>query len=358
LVFVSVACAASLLCVVAAAENFKGQDLRMRDFSNQNLDGSTFEDAKCFLARFANTSLAKANFQGADLSSATFSGANAEGADFRDAVFGGTSMQSSNFTGANFQGTNLGNISFQGSTLKGANLNGAKGLSDLQNADLRDADLRGAVFIATAYYMGGVRLRGAQYDSKTRWPAGFDVAASGAVLNETPAAPQPSGAALPPLPPSIAPPPPPVPLPVSPPPAPSNLPGSALPTPPTSSVAASAPAPLDPVTGERKPPKLDGEALTEDVVKYLLETTMWAGKDLRRFAFDYASLKIALPRPGNNLQDIASGKPRTVTPVRVEVKMTKFYDNNETRDTRFKQDYDFFRDEFGAWTYRFQADLE
>ncbi len=82
---------------------------------------------------------------------------------------------------------------------------------------------------------------------------------------------------------------------------------------------------------------------------------MWAGKDTRRFTFNYQSLKIAPQRAGTNLQDIASGKPRTVTPVRVQLEMLKDQGNNTTSKTEIHQDYEFFRDEFGTWSYRFQG---
>jgi hypothetical protein len=319
----------SCTATLSAAEDFKGKDLPMRDFSNKPLDGANFEDANLFLAKFVNASLAKANFQGADLTSASFSQAKAAGADFRAAIFKATGLQSANFSGANFQDTDLGNSSFQNSNLAGANLRGAKGIGDVQKADLRGADLRGAVFTCTAYYMEGCRLKGAKFDQNTKWPAGFDFAASGAMEDkgtddDVPAKPETKTGSKP------------------------ATPRSSIPAEPKSTNAKTEPG---------KAPKLDGEKLTEEMIKHLLETEMWAGKDLRRFKFNYKSLKLAAPRPGKNLQDIASGKPRTVTPVRVQVEMIKSYDNNETKTTEFHQDYEFFRDEFGTWTYRFQGNL-
>lgn len=313
------------LCLLAApamlfaAEDFQGKDLQMRDFSNKQLDGANFTDANLFLAKFVNASLVKANFQGADLTSASFTQAKATGADFRGATIKATGLQSADFSGANFQDTELGNSSFQNSKLVGANLRGAKGIGDVLKADLRGADLRGAVFTCTAYYMEGCKLKGAQFDASTKWPAGFDVAASGAV--EAKASDDPA-------------------------PAPRSAPA------PTK---ASDPKPASGKSEVRKAPKLDGEKLTEDVIKYLLETEMWAGKDTRRFTFNYQSLKIAPQRGGTNLQDIASGKPRTVTPVRVQLEMIKDLGNNQTSKTEIHQDYEFFRDEFGTWSYRFQG---
>lgn len=310
-----------ITAALSAAEDFKGKDLPMRDFSNKPLDGANFADANLFLAKFVGASLAKANFQEADLTSASFSQAKAAGADFRGAIFKATGLQSADFSGANFQDTDLGNSSFQNSKLNGANLRGAKGIGDVQKADLREADLRGAVFTCSAYYMEGCRLKGARYDKDTKWPAGFDVAASGAVEAKTAATDDEPAV------------------------APQTKPASA----PKSST------PVDPKTGARKAPKLDGEKLTEEVIKHLLETEMWAGKDTRRFTFNYQSLKIAPQRAGTNLQDIASGKPRTVTPVRVQLEMLKDQGNNTTSKTEIHQDYEFFRDEFGTWSYRFQG---
>lgn len=305
-----------------AAEDFKGKDLQMRDFSNKPLDGANFEDANLFLAKFVNASLVKANFQGADLTSASLTGAKAAGADFRGATLKAAGMQSADFSGANFQDTDLGNISFQNSKLVGANLRGAKGIADVQKTDLRGADLRGAVFTCTAYYMEGCKLKGAKFNQTTKWPAGFDVAASGAVESQGTDDGEPAQTG-----------------------STSGLPRE----------TASETRAVDPRTGAVKAPKLDGEKLTEDVIKYLLETEMWAGKDLRRFKFDYKSLKQAPARAGTNLQDIASGKPRTVVPVRVQVEMLKDLGNNQTTKTEFHQDYEFFRDEFGTWSYRFQG---
>ncbi|QDU31871.1 Serine/threonine-protein kinase B [Anatilimnocola aggregata] len=310
------------------AEDYQGKDLRMRDFSNKNLAGANFEDANLFLTRFANAVVAKANFQNADLTSSTFNGAEAAGADFRDATFKAVSMQSADLSGAIFAGTDLGNISFQSSKLRGANLRGCQGIGDVLKADLRESDLRGAVFTCTLYYMEGVKLKGAKYDKSTRWPKGFDVAASGAVMSEVAGEDQPETPSTIPT----------VPAPIS---APRTAPS-------TSPPSESAP-------GVRLAPKLDGEKLTEEIIKHLLETEMWAGKDTRRFTFNYKSLKIAEPRQGTTLGDIASGKKRIVTPVRVQLEMIKAYDNNETRKTDIHQDYEFFRDEFGTWSYRFQG---
>ena len=352
----AIACLLLGLSHAFAGEDFHGQDLPMRDFSNRPLVEANFSDAKLFLAKFNQANLTRANFQEADLTSASFNYAQCTGADFRDAIFKYASMQNGDFTGANFQQADLANISFQGSTLRGTNLRGARGIGDVLKADLREADLRGAVFTCTLYYMEGCRLRGAKYDQNTRWPQGFDVQASGAVLTASdvppPAVAPPFGSTTIPAPPIPAPPtipalplPPIPPLPV----APTSIPPLPIPANNTPRVQSNAP--------QAKPAKLDDEVLTEAVIKYLLETEMWAGKDTSRFNFNYRSLKIAAPRAGRSLGDIASGKPRLVTPVRVQLEMIKNYDNNQSTKTDIHQDYEFFRDEFGTWTYRFQGNL-
>jgi uncharacterized protein YjbI with pentapeptide repeats len=63
-----------------------------------------------------------------------------------------------------------------GKDLRGAVLAGA----DLRGADLTGKDLRGANL--TGAWLEGANLRGALYDRSTRWPAGFDPRAHGAIL--------------------------------------------------------------------------------------------------------------------------------------------------------------------------------
>jgi hypothetical protein len=61
--------------------------------------------------------------------------------------------------------------------LRDADLRGA----DLREADLRGADLAGADLIGAK--LDGAKLEGARYDTRTRWPAGFDPAQHGLVLS-------------------------------------------------------------------------------------------------------------------------------------------------------------------------------
>lgn len=198
--------------------------------------------------------------------------------------------------------------------MKGANFHGAKGLGDLQKADLREADLRGAVFTSTAYYLTGCRFAGAKYDKHTRWPQGFDLESSGAVLVE-----------------------------------------AAEPPPGKPAVDKPADPKADPSSGA-KTPDLEAAKLSDPIIKHLLETTLWGSKDGKGFTYRYKSLKMAEPRPGEFATDgIPANRPTMVTPVRLEVEITKDLGNNQTRSEEKKQDFVFFKDEFGTWTFRFKG---
>ncbi|MFB8281571.1 pentapeptide repeat-containing protein [Nocardia colli] len=67
---------------------------------------------------------------------------------------------------ANFEGAHLWRVRLRGANLTDANL---------RQADLRGADLEDAI-------LGGADLRGATADQSTWWPAGFDIAAAGVVV--------------------------------------------------------------------------------------------------------------------------------------------------------------------------------
>lgn len=278
----------------------------------KNLAEANFSDSKLFLANLTEAVLTGANFQEADLTSASFSSAKLEKADFRKSIVLRTGFQGADLSGANFEGVDLNNVSFQNCVMKGANLRNALKIGDVQKTDLRNADLRGASFTCTVYYMTGCRLSGALYDKNTRWPAGFDVAASGAVLKESAPADKPSSSGA------------------------KTSGGSKSTTP-------------------AKPPALDGETLTEDVVKYLLETRLWGAAD-GSISFRYVSLKLAPPRKGDaRIDGTPANREVQVTPVRVQVQLITDLKNNDSRTEEKRQDFVFFRDEFGEWTYRFQA---
>ena len=116
-------------------------------------------------------------FEGADLTglSAPFI-TNLRGANFRKASMYWASLQAADLRGCNFEGADLRGASLQDANLVGANFRDAKlgldnlgGHTQLQGADLTDAQLHGA------------NLRGAKYNSRTKFPAGFDPRRAGCI---------------------------------------------------------------------------------------------------------------------------------------------------------------------------------
>ena len=77
-----------------------------------------------------------------------------------------------NLAGKDLRGTNLRKVDLRGANLEGVNLAGAK----LEGADFRGTNLEGTN-LHTAY------LESALYDSKTKFPKGFDPKTRGMVLS-------------------------------------------------------------------------------------------------------------------------------------------------------------------------------
>lgn len=105
--------------------------------------------------------------------------------DFSNLDFSRANLSWMNLSGACFQGADLSWVNFSGADLvktdfsKGANLT----FANLSRADLTDADLRGAILDEAN--LEDTVLNNALYDSKTKFPSGFDPATSGAVTFET-----------------------------------------------------------------------------------------------------------------------------------------------------------------------------
>jgi uncharacterized protein YjbI with pentapeptide repeats len=124
---------ASAVCPGAthSGPNYSGQDLKDRNFSNQNLTGANFTGAKLQGANFANATLTGADFTGAELglSASTqrvtsLSGANLTNACFYTATLGATSLQFANLPCAVFDQTDLSLATF-GPVIKAAPPSGA-----------------------------------------------------------------------------------------------------------------------------------------------------------------------------------------------------------------------------------------
>jgi uncharacterized protein YjbI with pentapeptide repeats len=114
-----------------------------------NLAGADLSEARLSKINMAKCSLNGAHLERADLSRASLEGANLSWAR----------LEHANLSGAHLEGANLG-----GSYLKDTNLRGAY----LQGADLR-----------RAYHLKGIYE--AKYDSKTKWPHGYDPTKFGGV---------------------------------------------------------------------------------------------------------------------------------------------------------------------------------
>ena len=117
--------------------------------------------------RITGVDLRNCNLSGARLMNARLSWSNFQDADLRDADLSGAYLNGTDLQGANLAGANLRDVIL--TTAEITMPPGPPGVlpADLRHVDLADADLTGAT-----------------YDSRTRWPEGFDPQAHGAVLVE------------------------------------------------------------------------------------------------------------------------------------------------------------------------------
>lgn len=164
-----------------------------------DLSGAKLERAPLGESQFASVVLTDADMRRADLSSAILTGANLNGAKLAGANLSWANLNGADLLEADASGARFASAVMEATRLRGANLNGAiLTKASLRGADLGDADLRragatGADLRGTNLkkvqlggadlreaQLDGANLKGARYDTKTRWPAGFDPAAAGA----------------------------------------------------------------------------------------------------------------------------------------------------------------------------------
>jgi uncharacterized protein YjbI with pentapeptide repeats len=156
--------------------DFRHAQMSYLDLSQADLRGATFKWAR----------LGHVLFRGADLTRVDFTAAEVEDADFSGATLTGATLVGVQLSGCRLSGADLSGQSLAGASLSGNDLSGAK----LVGADLRGADLS-TRYRATRLHgadltdarLDGVGLSGTQYDCHTRWPAGFDPAAKGALYD-------------------------------------------------------------------------------------------------------------------------------------------------------------------------------
>jgi uncharacterized protein YjbI with pentapeptide repeats len=144
-------------------------------------------------ARLPGAVLAGADLSWVDLTGANLRGANLRGASLHEATLQRVDLRGGLLHAANLHHTNLQAAQLQAADLRGADLVAA----DLRGADLQGADLTGAkLFYSQAdiqamqplpsgppeVRLNTARLTGARYNSRTRWPAGFDPVKYGALV--------------------------------------------------------------------------------------------------------------------------------------------------------------------------------
>jgi uncharacterized protein YjbI with pentapeptide repeats len=121
------------------------------------------------------------HLRGADLPNINLAGRDLSCDYLADANLNGANLSDTNLTHADLTGASLCDANLSRANLHGAHLAGARLLrSILWAAHLEEADLQGAI-------LGRADLHGALYDRGTRWPAGFDPRAHGAILVSAPA---------------------------------------------------------------------------------------------------------------------------------------------------------------------------
>jgi Pentapeptide repeats (8 copies) len=98
---------------------------------------------------------------------------NLTGVDLREAVLPDIDLKRADLTGALLEGADLRAATLRETRLLDADLR----KTDLREAQLQGADMRGAD-------LGGARVNGARHDRATRWPAGVDPDALGAIRIE------------------------------------------------------------------------------------------------------------------------------------------------------------------------------
>lgn len=194
-------------CAAVAAKDYSGKDLQSKDFTNDNLNGASFDKADLQFANFTNATLKNATFRGANLQHANFRKAVLDGADFT-----GADLKSAHFTdakvwNAKLQGAEIHlaraeilavkgsklNFDFKAEELLSASQEATSGSLSFHNSDMRNslilgeakgvdfrgADLRGAN-LSQASNVESALLKGAKYDEQTRWK--IDPAVAGADL--------------------------------------------------------------------------------------------------------------------------------------------------------------------------------
>jgi uncharacterized protein YjbI with pentapeptide repeats len=161
-------------------EPLPGIALRDRDLSNFYLYRKVLPGAILDESDLTETQLTGANLDGAFLNDTTLvdtqlDGANLTKAELKDAVLAGANLTGAVMPEAQLDRATLDGTKFGGANLRGAFLNDVVTTgrpTEMLGTDLTGADLRGAD-LSRAYFEG-TTLTGARYNSKTKWPLGYE----------------------------------------------------------------------------------------------------------------------------------------------------------------------------------------
>jgi len=158
---------------------------RMREFdlSGRNLSKLSLVGADLTGSRMRGTDLFQSNLSGADLSGTDLHRANLWHANLRRArLLERPILFHADLNGANLSEAKLFAANLHGAQLNGANMQGTELIAtDLSHANMSHADLRGAD-LRRAVNLLEATLDGAEFDSRTKWPDGFDPQSQGAIL--------------------------------------------------------------------------------------------------------------------------------------------------------------------------------
>ncbi len=164
--------------------DFRSEDLSKRTFEGVDLSRASLWNVDCIDAVFQRVSLVGADLSGTDLTGAKFVSCDLTGAVLRRSLLRWPSFEGTDLSKADLRDVDLGQAHITRSRFLGADLRNLKGLGTVSSGDFSGADLRGANL--SGYRDGAVQpytvFKGALYDKWTRWPADFDLKASGAVL--------------------------------------------------------------------------------------------------------------------------------------------------------------------------------
>lgn len=160
--------------------SFRDEDLAGIDLGGANLSGIDLTGAILREATLNEAILTKAALGYTTLIEAKLDKAHLPGANLTHASLNGAHLIEAALIEADLSEADLNEAVLFKAILYKANLREA----DLRWTDLREADLRWTDLCAADLreaQLSGVRLDGALYDPGTRWPAGFDPSAAGAV---------------------------------------------------------------------------------------------------------------------------------------------------------------------------------